>query len=345
MTAKPEMAPQQLPPDAQLLGIVTSAWVSAAVYVTAKLGIADLLADGPKTVEYLAVATATDEHSLYRILRAVASTGVFTEVQDRKFENTPMSDTMRTDHPASIRDLVIWANEPEHWKVYGELMHSVKTGKPAWDKYHGEPVFPYLFKTNPELGAIFNRAMTSLSHQASAPLLDVYDFSKAGVIADIAGGLGHLLGAVLEAYPNARGVLFDLPEVLDGAPEMLSKYGVLDRVEMMIGNFMSDVPVVADVYLLKHIIHDWYDETNQMILGNIRKHMTEGAKVLIIETVVPDGNDPHFSKIIDIEMLAAPGGMERTAAEFETLLNDSGFRLARIIPTCGPMSIIEAEKA
>src|SRR5690606_17602956 len=149
------------------------------------------------------------------------------------------------------------------------------------------------------------------------------------VIADIAGGLGHLLGAVLDANPNARGILFDLPEVLEGAPEMLSKYGVLDRVETVNGNFMSDVPVVADVYLLKHIIHDWYDETNQVISGRIRKHMPEGAKVLIVETVVPDGNDPHFSKIIDIEMLAAPGGMERTAAEFETLLEDSGFRLTR----------------
>ena len=338
-------APGQLPPDAQLLSIVSSAWTSAAVYVTAKLGIADLLKDGPKSVEFLSVATSSHEHSLYRVLRAVASAGVFTELEGRKFANTPMSETLISDHPNSVRDLTIWINEPEHWKVYGDLMHSVKTGEPAWDKTHGEPVFPYLFKTNTELGEIFNRAMTSYTHQTTAPLLEAYDFSSANIIADIGGGLGHLLGAVLQANHYATGVLFDLPEVLGGAPEMLKSCGVSDRVELVGGDFTEDIPVVADIYMLKHIIHDWYDDKDQVILGNIRNNMPDTSKILIIETVVPEGNDPHFSKIIDLEMLAAPGGMERTAKEFEELLEKSGLRLNRITPTNGLMSIIEAVKA
>lgn len=336
---------QEVPPSAQVLGIITASWTSAAVYVAAKLGIADLLADGPKSTEYLAVATSTHELSLYRALRAIASVGIFTENDGRTFANTPMSETLRSDHPNTVRDLTIWLGDPEHWNAYGEFMHSVKTGEPAWDKHHGEPVFQYLFKTNPALGDIFNRAMTSYSHQTIGPLLEAYDFSGASVIADIAGGFGHLLGAVLEKNPNVKGVLFDLPEVLEGAPKMLESYGVTDRVELVSGDFTEAIPVVADVYILKHIIHDWYDEKDRIILGNIRDNMPEGAKVLIIETVIPTGNDPHFSKIIDLEMLAAPGGMERTAEEFENLLNSSGLKLTRIIPTQGLMSIIEAVKA
>ena len=343
-TTSTATALQELPPDAQLLSIVSSAWTSAAVYVAAKLGIADLLKDGPKTTEYLSVATSTHEMSLYRVLRAVASVGVFIEQDGRTFANTPMSETLRSGNPNSVRDLTIWINEPEHWKVYGDLMHSVKTGGPAWDKTHGEPVFQYLFKTNPELGDIFNKAMTSYTHQTAGPLLEAYDFSSAQVIADIGGGLGHLLGSVLATNKGTTGVLFDLPEVLNGAPAMLKKYGVEDRVETMCGDFTQDIPVVADIYLLKHIIHDWYDDKNQVILGNIRNNMPDDAKILIIETVVPEGNDPHFSKIIDLEMLAAPGGMERTASEFKELLEKSGLKLERIIPTKGMMSIIEAVK-
>jgi SAM-dependent methyltransferase len=236
-------------------------------------------------------------------------------------------------------------SEPEHWKVYGALMHSVKTGKPAWDHVHSEPIFPYLFKTNTELGDIFNRAMTSYSHQSIGPVIEAYDFSGAETIADIAGGFGHLLAAVLAANPKAKGVLFDMKEVLAGAPKMLDSYGVSDRVELVEGDFFSAIPVKADIYLLKHIIHDWYDDNNEKILRNIRESMPDDGKVLIIDAVVPEGNDPHFSKIIDLEMLMSPGGVERTEAEFDELLNKSGFKLNRIIPTKGLMSIVEAVKA
>lgn len=338
-------APEQLPPDAQLLQLVSGAFVSQAIYVAAKLGIADLLADGAKDVTYLAEKTATDERSLYRLLRACASVGAFDETADKTFANTPITETLRSDNPRSTRDLTIWIGEEPHWRVYGELLYSVKTGKPAWDKVHGEPVFPYLFKTNIELGEIFNRAMTSYSHQSIGPVLQAYDFSGAETIADIAGGYGHLLAAVLAANPNAKGVLLDLPAVLEGAPEMLDRYGVKDRVDLVEGDFFKQIPVRADIYMLKHIIHDWYEDRCQTILRNIRENMPDDGKVLIIEAVIPEGNEPHFGKIIDLEMLLAPGGVERTPTEFAELLADSGFKLSRIIPTMGPMSIVEAVRA
>jgi len=339
------VAPDTLPADAQLMQLLSGAFVSSAVYAAAKLGIADLLVDGPKTAAALAIETETDERSLYRLLRSLASVGAFAEIAPKTFANTPMTETLRTDAPRSTRDMAIWLGEPDHWRVYGDLLYSVRTGKPAWDNVHGEPVFPYLFQTNKELGDIFNRAMTSYSHQSIGPVLAAYDFSKASTVADIAGGYGHLLAAVLAANPNAKGVLFDLPTVLEGAPQMLDSYGVADRVQLVAGDFLSDVPVVADIYMLKHIIHDWYDDTNQKILGNIRANMPDDGKVLIIEVVVPDGNEPHFSKIMDLEMLISPGGIERTPLEFEELLRSSGFKMTRIIPTPGMMSIVEAVKA
>ncbi|HYJ90204.1 MAG TPA: methyltransferase, partial [Pyrinomonadaceae bacterium] len=267
------------------------------------------------------------------------------EIEDKKFANTPMTETLRSDNPRSTRDLTIWMNEEPHWRVYGEMLYSVRTGKPAWDKVHGEPIFPYLFQTNPALGEIFNRAMTSYSHQTIGPLLQEYDFSKAETIADIAGGYGHLLGAVLAANPNAKGVLFDLPAVLEGAPDMLDRYGVKDRVQVIEGDFFKEIPVKADIYMLKHIIHDWYEDHCQKILQNIRSSMPNDAKVLIIDAVIPEGNEPHFGKILDLEMLLSPGGVERTPTEFAELLADSGFRLTQIIPTPSPVSIVEAVKA
>jgi len=336
--------PQTLPPDVQLLQMAMGVFISQATYVAAKLDIADLLAEGPKGAADLAAETSMHKRSLYRVLRALASVGIFRELDGKRFENTPQSESLRADHPNSTRDLVIWMLEPEHWNVYAGMMHSVRTGEPAWDHVHGEPVFDYLFETNKPLGEIFNRAMTSFSHQTIGPIIQAYDFSEASIIADIAGGYGHLLGAVLKANPNARGVLFEIPQVIGGAPAMLESYGVADRVELIEGNFTIDVPVRADIYMLKHIIHDWDDQKNEKILGNIRRNMPDAAKVLILDAVIPEGNEPHLGKIMDLEMLIAPGGVERSAGEFDTLLRNSGFRLTRIIPTMSPVAIIEAVK-
>lgn len=347
MTENPSTAAAQpqLPPDAQVMQLICGAFVSQAVYVAAKLGIADLLSGGPKHVNDLAEKTATDSRSLYRLLRSLASVGAFTETDIKVFGNTPMSETLRSDVPRSTRDLAIWIGEEPHWRVYGHLLYSVQTGKAAWDKVLGEPVFPYLFNTDKELGQIFNQAMTSFSHQSIGAVLASYDFSGAGTIADIAGGFGHLLAAILQKNAEAKGVLFDLPTPLAGAPQMFESYGVADRVELVEGDFFNGVPVKADIYLLKHIIHDWYEDNCEKILRNIRESMPDDARVLIIEAVIPEGNGPNFGKIIDLEMLLSPGGVERTETEFAELLAASGFKLNRIVPTPGPMSIVEAVKA
>lgn len=337
--------PQQMPPEAQIMQLTMGAFVSQAIYVAAKLGIADLVANGPKTTADLAAKTETDERSLYRLLRSLASVGVFIEKSDRTFSNTPMSETMLADSPTSLRAMILMIGDPEHVRVISDLHYSVRTGNPAWNHVHGEPVFDYVFKTNKELGDIFNQAMTSFSHGEIAGVLAAYDFSGIGTMADIAGGHGHLLGAIMQKNPSMKGVLFDLGVVLAGAPEMLASYGVSDRVQLVEGDFFSEIPVVADAYMLKHIIHDWYDDNCEKILGCIRRSMPDDGRVLIVDAVIPPGNEPHPGKILDLEMLIAPGGVERTASEFETLLSNSGFRVTKIIPTHSPVSIVEAVKA
>ncbi|MEO7538490.1 MAG: methyltransferase, partial [Pyrinomonadaceae bacterium] len=282
---------------------------------------------------------------LYRLLRTLASLGVFTEVGDRTFANTPASETLLTDSPTSMRAMILMIGDPEHARVINDLEYSVRTGKPAWDHVHGVPVFEYFFETNKELGDIFNQAMTSGSHAQIAAVLPAYDFSGFGTIADIAGGHGHLLGGILQKYEKAKGILFDLGVVLAGAPDMLRSYGVQDRVELVEGDFFSEIPVAADAYMLKHIIHDWDDDKCETILGNIRRSMPDDGRVLIIDAVIPPGDQPHPGKLLDLEMLIAPGGLERTAAEFESLLKNSGLELTRIVPTHSPVSIIEGRKA
>ena len=338
-------APAPLSADAQVLQMTLAPFITQSLYVAAKLGIADILGDGSKTAAQLSAATETHERSLYRVLRALASVGVFSENENGTFTNTPMSETLMTDAPNSTRYFVMIIGEEPHWRNIGHTMYSVKTGKPAWEYVYGEPLFPYIFNTQPELGEIFNRAMTSFSHQDISPVLNSYDFSGIGTLADVAGGYGHLLAAVLNKYPAMKGVLFELPQLIDGARGLMESSGVADRVEFVAGDFREEIPVRADAYMLKHIIHDWYDDTNQKILGNIREHMPDDGRVLIMDSIIPLGNEPHMKKVLDIEMLIAPGGVERTTKEFETLLNSSGFRLNRIIHTNAPISIIEGVKA
>lgn len=342
MTAPAE---HQMPPEAVLMQITMGVFVTQANFVATKLGIADLLANGPQSVEYLAEKSGCHAPSLYRVLRTLASVGVYAETGSKHFANTPISELTRSGIPNSMREMVLWMGEEEHWKVYAKMIDSVRNGKTSWETVHGEPVFPYLFNTNTELGDTFNRAMTSFSHVTIPAVLGEYDFAGMGTVADIAGGYGHLLAAVLKANPEINGVLFDLPQVLAGATAMMESHGVLDRVKLVEGDFLREIPVVADIYMLKHIIHDWYDDTNQTILGNIRAAMPDHAKVLIIDAVVPEGNVPHPSKFLDLEMLISPGGIERTSGEFDTLLTDSGFKMTRIISTPSPVSIVEAVKS
>jgi hypothetical protein len=339
-------APQQeIPAEAVLGQIVMGAFTSQAVYVAAKLGIADLVKDNPRPVAELAAETNTNAGALYRVLRALSSIGVFTETAPKTFALTPLAEPLLSDRPGTMRDMAIWIGEEPHWRVYGEMLHSVRTGKTAWGRVHGEEVFPYLFQTDRALGEIFNRAMTSFSATVAPAIAAAYDMTGVETLVDVAGGHGLLLSAFLKANPNLKGVLFDLPEVIEGAGALLEGEGVADRVETATGDFFASVPAGADAYMMKHIIHDWDDARSIAILKNIRAAMNENGRVLIVEMVVKEGNEPDFSKIMDLEMLVSPGGVERTADEYRELLANAGFRLTRIIPTASPYSIVEGVKA
>ncbi len=332
------------PPEAALTQIMLGSLASQAIYVVAKLGIADHLAAGPKRVEDLAAATETDAPSLYRVLRAAASLGVFAEDDNRTFVMTPAAQALRSDVPNSLRDVAIFMGEDWHWEVWGKTLYSVRTGKSAWAQIHGEQVFEY-FEKNREAAEIFNRAMSSFSGMATGAVVEAYDFSGIKTLIDIAGGHGRLLTGVLEANPSMRGVLFDLPHVIAGAREIVQTTSVGDRCEFATGDFFQSVPSGGDAYIMKHIIHDWDDERALKILENIRKAMNPSGRILVVEAVIAEGNQGDFGKLLDIEMLVSPGGKERTAAEYEELFGRAGLRLTRIVPTKSPYSVIEAVAA
>lgn len=338
------LAPE-MPNEAVLGQIVMGAFASQAVYVAAKLGIADLVKDNPRAVSELAAATGTNPNALYRILRALASIGVFSETAPKTFGLTPVAEPLLSDRAGSMREMAIWMGEEAHWRVYGEMLYSVRTGKNAFERVHGQEPFPYLFETNRELGEIFNRAMTSFSASVAPAIAEAYDTSGAKLLVDVAGGHGLLLSAFLKANPELKGVLFDVPTVIEGAGALLDGEGVAARVETAAGDFFQSVPAGGDLYMMKHIIHDWDDARARAILKNIRAAMNDDGKVLIVEMVVKEGNEPDFSKIMDLEMLVTPGGVERTAEEYGELLARAGLRLTRIIPTASPYGIIEAVKA
>jgi hypothetical protein len=330
------------PPEAVLTQMITGSLVSQAVYVAAQLGIADLLSDGPKKADELARATKTDASSLYRVLRALASCGVFAEQEDRTFALTPTAELLRSDSPSSLRDLAIFMGEDWHWSVWGRTLDSVRTGKSAWDQVHGQEVFPY-FAANPEAAKIFDNAMTSLSSLAIKAVIEGYDFKGIQTLVDVAGGHGRLLKAILEANPSMNGVLFDQPQVIEGAKAGMSN--TTQRCELRSGDFFAAVPEGADAYIMKHIIHDWDDERALVILQNIKRAMRSDGRVLLVEAVVTAGNEPDLAKLLDIEMLVSPGGKERTATEYKDLFARAGLRLTRIVPTKSPYSVIEAVRA
>ena len=326
------------PPASQILQLATGYWLSRAVYVAAQLGIADLLKDGPKSAAELASATQTDSGALYRMLRALASVGVFSESGSGVFVQTPASDTLRRDAANSIRGMVLFLGDHLHWSIYGELGYSIRTGKPAFDQVFGKNPFQYLSE-HPEDARIFDEGMTSLSSTSSAAIAQAYDFSSFGTVMDVGGGNGALLAAILNQYPHLHGILFDSSHVVERS--LQAGHLPKGRSKVLPGDFFQSVPPGADVYLLKHIIHDWDDERALKILRNCRA-ASGSNKLLIIEMIVPPGNDPALVKLLDLEMLLFPGGLERTEEQFRQLLAAAGFELTRVTPSQADVSVIEA---
>jgi len=338
------MDPSAPPPPARLLELMTGFFVSQAVWVAAKLSIPDLLADGPRRCDDLAAATQTDAASLNRVLRALASVGVFTESTPGSFALTPLAALLRSDTPDSMRSLcLIYGDESYH--AWGDILHSVRTGQPAFDHQFGIDVFAY-FAQHPAVGQVFNEAMIGYTNQVAGAAVAAYDFSPFRSIVDVGGGHGALLAAILGRHAAARGTLFDLPHVVAGAEPFLASAGVAPRCERIGGDFFSAVPAGGDAYLLSQILHDWDDARCLAILRRCRAAINPGGKVLVVELVLPPGDAPSFGKWLDLQMLAmAPGGRERTAAEYETLLAGAGFALGRIIPTLAGPSVVEATPA
>ncbi len=331
-----QMSPRQI-----LAQMLTGYWTSQALYAAAKLGLADLLEAGPKTAEELAKATGTDPRALYRLLRALASVGIFLEKPGGGFTLTHVASGLLSNAPGSQRAMAIMMGE-EHYRAWGDLLYSLRTGKPAFDEIYGKPIFAYLAE-HPEQAKIFDAAMTGIHGPETQAMLNAYDFSGFRTLVDVGGGNGSLLCVVLKRHPTLMAVLFDRADVVERAKANLHEAGLEARCTLIAGDFFQGVPTGGDAYLLRHILHDWDDDKALAILRSCRAAMGPQAKLLAVESVIPPGNNPFFGKLLDLTMLVLPGGQERTEAEYRRLYTAAGFRLTRVVQTDKEVSVIEGE--
>ncbi len=324
-----------------LIQMASATWVSKSVYVAAKLGIADLLKDGAKSYAELAAATQTHAPALFRLLRALASLGIFTETVPDHFALTPMGHFLRSDIPDSLRGMVLLHGEDDY-KAWDCLLHSVKTGESAFEKLYDMSVFEYL-KQNTESAKTFDAAMTSYSSRAIPAIISGYDFSETHVLMDVAGGVGSLLTAILKANSHLKGILYELPSVIARAESFIASSEVANRCQLRAGDFFESVPTGADTCLLKHIVHNWDDDDAIALLTKCRQALSSNGKLLLVEHIILPGDAPCFGKLFDVSMLLwCKGGKERTQVEYRDLLHLAGFEMTAVIPTQTPLSLIEA---
>lgn len=326
-------------PEAVLPKMIRDRIFPHLIYVAAKLGIADLLADGPKSSAELAKAVKAQPHALYRVLRALASRGIFAETEDGCFELTPIAAPLQSGVPGSVRAWAIMTGENWFQHPFGELLYCVRTGKDAFSYVHGKGLFEYL-KEDSEAGQIFNEVMSKLTEPQTDAVVAAYDFAGISNIVDIGGGKGTLIAAVLKANPRMQGVLYDLPYVVEEAKRVIKAEDLTDRCELIAGDMFESVPG-GEVYILKRILHDWHDEHSISILKNCRRAIANNGRLLVVEGVVPAGNEPSQMKTDDINMMVVAGGLERTRAEFSALFDAAGFKLAKVFPTQSTLSIVE----
>jgi O-methyltransferase domain/Dimerisation domain len=333
----------ELPASVRLHQLMAGHWVSQAIYVVAKLGVADHLAQAPQTVEALARAVNAHPRSLYRLMRALASVGLFTEVAPARYELTSVGHFLRSDVAGSLRGLALTVNEFD-WQPWGYLLHSVKTGQPAFPLVHGAGAFEYLGKHS-DAGRMFDEAMIDFVSQNIRAVMSAYDFASFRNIVDVGGGRGALMMAILEANPSTRGIIQDLPAVIEGASREVAARGLTHRCACIAGDFFQGVPAGGDAYILASIIHDWNDQAGADILRSCRTAMSDQARLLLVEMVIPPGDGPSFGKLLDLEMLVCFGGRERTEEEYRDLLRETGFEPVRIVSTQAAASVIEAKPA
>jgi len=319
----------------QMNQLIRGYWTTQAIFVAAELQIADLLADGPKHPDELGRLSGVKGDMLYRVLRALASIGIFAEDAEGRFMLTPLAETLCGD---SGQRAYARLHGQELYQSWAKLLEAVRTGDAGFVEAFGMPAFEF-FSKNPERGAVFDKAMTGHHGREADPMLDAYDFSPFNSLVDVGGGNGSLLIAILNRHPKMHGVLFDLPRVVDRARAAVEN-SFRERCRLVGGSFLESVPNGADAYLLRHIVHDWRDDDAAQILRNCRKAMKPGGRVLVVEIVVPAGNDASFAKWMDL-MMVTYGGKERSEKQYRQLFAQSGLQLTRVIPTNAGISVIE----
>ena len=330
----------QMGPAPMVFRMARAFWASQTIYVAAKLGVADVLDEGSKSNDEIANAIGANSKSLARLTRALVALGVLTLDDAGRFRLTRIGAALQSGMPGSMRSIVLTLGE-EHYQAWGRLIDSVKCDRPAFDEIYQRPLFDYLAQ-NSAAAQTFNEGMTDLTSQVALATVLAYDFSESGVVADIGGGHGVLLDSILRSNPSTTGILFDSKAVIERATLHVGNSGVGDRRQSIGGDFFASVPVGADIYILKNVLHDWSDDRAVRILKNCRRAMDAQAKLLVIEIVLPLIEDPAFGSLLDLNMLVMSGGQERTKDEYRSLLENSGFRLTQVIPTLAPVSILEA---
>jgi hypothetical protein len=332
--------PDENPSPPVLFQMATAYWLSQAIYVAAKLGIADLLKDGPLSCLALADSTGSDTSSLFRLMRALSSVGIFAQYGTDHFALSPLAESLQTGVHGSLRAMVITVGEI-HYQAFGNLLYSVQTGSPAFNNVFGESLFDYL-QQNVDAGGSFHQGMTNVSSMLAYAVLLAYDFAGISSIVDVGGGHGKFMEKILQFNPDITGTVFDTASTIERAKQQLGNTNCNRRCLYVAGDFFTSVPQGADAYLLCGVIHDWDDRRAVTILRNCRKVMTKNSRLLLVEMVVPDAVSASFSKLLDLNMLVMNGGRERTKAEFSALLAAADYRQTRIVSTMAPQSIIEA---
>lgn len=328
-------------PAQVLLRLANGYQISQAIHVAAVLGIADLLRDGPRGIDELAAESGAHPRSLYRLMRALASVGVFREEEGQRFELTPLGDCLRTDAPLSCKGWAAHLGLPYYWNAWAHLLHSVKTGENAFQHLHGMDVWHYRAQ-HPEVGTVFDQAMTDLARERTESVLAAYDFGRFSCVVDVGGGNGARLAAILTKHRSVHGVLFDQPHVVARAEQQLQAAGVADRCLIVGGSFFDAVPKGGDAYVLEQILHDWRDDQVKVILECCRRVMPANTALLVIERGVPPPNEGAEAKFSDLNMLVSPGGQERTTDEYAQLFAATGFRLVGVTPTATTACVFEA---
>jgi hypothetical protein len=332
------------PLPARMMGLTMATWISQAISVAADLGVADALANGPRSVDDIAKTVGADAPSLYRLLRALADVEVVQELDGRRFASTPLGDLLRGDAPGSLRDWAIMIGRPFHVEAWTGLIGSIRTGESAFERLHGKTDWDY-FRDNPADGQVLNAAMTAVSSRFIEAIAGEYDFKSAGKVVDVGGGQGGMITAILAANPHVRGVLFDLPHVV--ADQVVGAAGVGDRCEYVGGDFFESVPPGGDVYVLTNIVHDWDDDRAVRILRNCREAMNADGRVLVAEAVLPDTIRPSRAKWLDLEMLVlnVQGARQRTESEYRELFARAGLRMSGIVEHSDTVGLVEGVPA